>query len=397
MKRRVYPTQHQLPLPGFDEVLILFEWEIAQAVVQSSLAQEPGAWQAFQTCSAVEIYTDGSAPVRNPGGPAGFAAVVVGFEQPVSSTSSTRPAPSARLDLGGYIPARKSEPFTSNNRAEIAGVLAACQALYHLGSNGCSAKHVQIWSDSQYVIYCATGKWQRKKNTDLWPALDRISGQANDVLAKPFSLQWVRGHAGNQYNEAADELASRAAFNFDGKIYDRFRAAQAATGREMPGEKALAQIGLPVAPSAGDESAPGTNDWLKGADYTLALRTKQSSVHRTSSSGSYIIWNKEGNKRAYSVKHAGEHGQDEAEYMTLAAAMTQLQEILTLTDRLPSDHTVTIYSCKELMVKQLKGEYRVKAPALQYLYAEVSALLKSFKQAELIWKQSPQIDNMFKA
>ena len=101
------------------------EWEVVQRVVAASLVAAPEAWAAFAQCRAIEVYTDGSAPVRNPGGQAGFAAVVAGFAEPIDALSARRPEPRAHLRLGGYVPARADDPPTSNNRAELAGVLAA--------------------------------------------------------------------------------------------------------------------------------------------------------------------------------------------------------------------------------------------------------------------------------
>src|SRR5215210_2017212 len=152
--RRRYATQNQLPLPGFDEdVLKVPEWEVVQEVIRGSLQKEPAAWEAFSGCQAMEVYTDGSAPVRNPGGPAGFSAVIVGFELPISGDITQRPRPTARLDLAGYIPERTDEPLTSNNRAEIAGVLAALAAL-GLGKTSRITQQSLVWSDSQYVVLC---------------------------------------------------------------------------------------------------------------------------------------------------------------------------------------------------------------------------------------------------
>lgn len=374
------------------------EWEIVQDVVRGSLAREQAAWQTFTSCRSIEVYTDGSAPVRNPGGPAGFASVIVGFEGLIDGSTPERPAPHARLDLAGYIPKRVAEPLTSNNRAELAGVLAASEALRLLGEMGCAADQAYILSDSQYVVNCANGTWQRKKNTDLWPILDRLTVEVGQRVSGDFALKWVKGHAGNQYNNAADELASRAAFNFDDELYARFRQAQAATGREMPGEWALAQEGKV---STQEPEKANVGNWQKDADYTLVLRTKldgggQPDIGRGSAAGTYHIWTKDGRSHEGQVSHQGEHAHDEAEYLTLISALEHILERITRAGRSPGNYTLKIYSRRELMVKQITGEYRVKAPALQYVYAQARVLLDQFKSPEVLWKRSNEIDKLFR-
>lgn len=225
------------------------EWEIVKQTVQSSLSTEAELWAAFEGCLLMEVYTDGSAPIRNPGGPAGFAAVVVGYPDLVQPDALHDATPYARLELGGYVPGRTAEPATSNNRAEIAGVLAALEAIRQLVSMSSTIKQVAIWSDSKYVVHCGNGAWRRKKNTDLWPIFDRLAEEVRELLPGDLTIQWQKGHAGHQYNEAADQLATRAAFNFDDTIYNRYRTAQAESGREMPGKKALDGHSLPTGAS----------------------------------------------------------------------------------------------------------------------------------------------------
>ena len=75
---------------------------------------------------------------------------------------------------------------------------------------------VSLYTDSQYVqkgISTWIVDWKRRgwrtadkkpvKNVDLWQQLDALSRE-HDV-----DWHWVRGHAGHDGNERADQLANR--------------------------------------------------------------------------------------------------------------------------------------------------------------------------------------------
>jgi len=430
------------------------EWEVVQRVVAESIAAAPEIWAAFTPCRAVEVYTDGSAPVRNPGGQAGFAAVVVGFAEPVDAPSARRPMPRAHLRLGGYVPARADDPQTSNNRAELAGALAAWLALTHLAAQGAAtdAGQVTIWSDSQYVVQCGNGAWARKKNVDLWFAYDRLVDDLKRSWGRVPPLRWTKGHAGNRYNEEADELASRAAFNFDETALARYRAAQAATGREMLTPAALQKYGvtLPTTPNtstpppslgvsttplgsgasaaaqaavASDSTEPsdvpststptssytlalGRTDggspspWLAGADCAVMLASRmdgstQAGAGAGPSSGRYLLLWDEGAARHYAaVSHAGQRLPDEAEYLTLIAALSDIVGLLSRAGREPGGCTVAAHSRRELVVKQLNGEYKVRSTGLRPLFAQAQALTGRFKGVTLYWERGTAMEQL---
>jgi ribonuclease HI len=83
---------------------------------------------------------------------------------------------------------------TTNNIMEITAVLKVLEDFSFV-------KYITIYTDSQYVINCATGKWQKKKNLELWQTYDKLS------LGKSIIFKWVKGHNGDVYNELVDKLA----------------------------------------------------------------------------------------------------------------------------------------------------------------------------------------------
>jgi ribonuclease HI len=101
------------------------------------------------------------------------------------------------------------EAGTTNNRMELLAVIKALQALNR-------DSRVKVHTDSQYVqkgISEWIHNWKRRgwltadkkpvKNVDLWQQLD-ILAQAHQV-----EWLWVKGHAGHEGNERADQLANR--------------------------------------------------------------------------------------------------------------------------------------------------------------------------------------------
>ena len=126
----------------------------------------------------IEIYTDGSC-LKNPGGPGGWAICIIennGVEYCFSD----------------------GEQVTTNNRMELKAVI---EALSCIKTNS----ECNLYTDSQLVINCATGKWNRKANLDLWKEFDQHSKN------KKINFNWVKGHSGNKYNEMVDKLALKEA------------------------------------------------------------------------------------------------------------------------------------------------------------------------------------------
>lgn len=86
---------------------------------------------------------------------------------------------------------------TTNNRMELLAVILGLKLLINADS-------ILIYSDSQYVIGCATLGWKRRVNTDLWEKYDIIFKNHN---CKNIIFQHVKGHNGDIYNEECDKLA----------------------------------------------------------------------------------------------------------------------------------------------------------------------------------------------
>jgi ribonuclease HI len=141
----------------------------------------------------VTIYTDGGCD-PNPG-PGGWAAILI--------TTRADGSPYEREICG-------AEPDTTNNRMELTAAIEALRAL----NKPCQ---VTLRTDSQYLRRGIT-QWLKRwvengwrgsrkqpiKNQDLWQAL-LAEKQPHEI-----DWQWVKGHAGDAYNERVDRLVAEA-------------------------------------------------------------------------------------------------------------------------------------------------------------------------------------------
>ena len=93
---------------------------------------------------------------------------------------------------------------TTNNRMEMMAVMVALQAIKN------PIHSLTIYSDSMYVIGCATLGWKRKKNVELWIKFDECFKKAQALVETPIVFEHVKGHADNVYNNLCDEIAVRA-------------------------------------------------------------------------------------------------------------------------------------------------------------------------------------------
>jgi ribonuclease HI len=166
--------------------------------------------------TGVVAYTDGAC-LKNPGGPAGWSSL---FWAIVDQVNGQIVEDAACLERYGHIPRAAT---TTNNRAEISAVLAVL-------SIAPPTLPLKIYSDSEYTINVATGKFQMKANPDLW----EIYRQLLSYRRIPPTFEWVRGHAGQVHNERADELAGWGTFNNDRAAYEKWQGSQALEAHNKP-------------------------------------------------------------------------------------------------------------------------------------------------------------------
>lgn len=131
----------------------------------------------------VVIYTDGGAD-PNPG-IGGWAAILLYGEHEKVLTGN--------------------DPASTNNRMELTAAIAALEVL----KRPCT---ITFYTDSEYlrkgiteyIEKWAAKNWKDVQNPDLWQQLWPL------VQKHTIEWHWVKGHAGNEYNERVDLLARKA-------------------------------------------------------------------------------------------------------------------------------------------------------------------------------------------
>jgi ribonuclease HI len=147
----------------------------------------------------ITIYTDGAAK-GNPGN-GGYGIVM----------------------MSGKHKREISEGFrnTTNNRMELLSVIIALEKIK------LDNAEVEVFSDSKYVVDSVEKGWvfgwqkkgfKGKKNIDLWQRFLKIYPKHN------VKFHWVKGHAGNMFNERCDELAVAAAEGSELKVDEGYES-----------------------------------------------------------------------------------------------------------------------------------------------------------------------------
>lgn len=92
---------------------------------------------------------------------------------------------------------------TTNNKMEIVAALMVLKCFKK------PIDSITIYTDSMYVIGCATLGWQRKKNICLWKLFDEELNRVSKLCSN-ITFQHVKGHANNKWNNYVDKLAVEA-------------------------------------------------------------------------------------------------------------------------------------------------------------------------------------------
>lgn len=88
----------------------------------------------------------------------------------------------------------------------------------------------------------------------------------------------------------------------------------------------------------------------------------------------WVIWNEKGHLIGENKKYLGEMTNNQAEYSALLLALADVQR-----QGVGGEMSLNLFADSELMVRQLKGEYKVKNEGLRPLFQKAVLALSKFK------------------
>ena len=156
-------------------------------------------------------------------------------------------------------------PHGTNNQGELMAVIDLLEATAHLGDD------LHIFCDSQYVINAVTKwmpGWKRKgwRKADGAPVLNRELLERLDraLQGRSYRFEWVKGHAGHELNEAADERARAVALAYQ-------KGDPIPIGPGWPGRAAVVEEPAPAPAAAAPATAPAAAAPASAQDASLEL------------------------------------------------------------------------------------------------------------------------------
>jgi ribonuclease HI len=146
------------------------------------------------------IYTDGASSPHRGNADAGAAAVLLIWASPGEPLLQS--VPTIRTIAKHLVD-------STNNVAELTGIKLGLDAAYTL-----NVQHVRVLTDSRYCVGMLTSRpfdgfwnyfgWAYEAGNNL----ELISYLRHKLLAfSSFSIEWVPGHADDEYNNLADRLS----------------------------------------------------------------------------------------------------------------------------------------------------------------------------------------------
>lgn len=149
------------------------------------------------TRTRIDVYADGASK-GNPGRGGWGYLILIGNGDPLTNYGGAK--------------------MVTNNQMELQAVIEALRELNELDAVMMATCEVRVFTDSTYVQK-GISEWIKGWKKNGWktaakkPVKNAEQWRELDALRMNFDIEWcwVKGHAGNKYNEMADDLANMGA------------------------------------------------------------------------------------------------------------------------------------------------------------------------------------------
>ncbi|HEX5505009.1 MAG TPA: ribonuclease HI family protein [Thermomicrobiales bacterium] len=101
--------------------------------------------------------------------------------------------------------------------------------------------------------------------------------------------------------------------------------------------------------------------------------------------GSYELTSSAGQSKQKRLEFGDRITNNEAEYLTLIAALEDLAAMIERHEHKPADYAVRVRGDSQLVIQQLLGRWKVNHPNMKPLHARARALLARFGRVDLAW------------
>ncbi len=102
--------------------------------------------------------------------------------------------------------------------------------------------------------------------------------------------------------------------------------------------------------------------------------------------GSYHIKTRKGRERLESrIQFGDKMTNNQAEYLAMLHGLEDLVRTIEKAGKRPEDYSVDVWGDSQLVIKQVRGEWKVKDAKIMPLHERARSLVRRFKQVGLNW------------
>ena len=127
---------------------------------------------------------------------------------------------------------------------------------------------------------------------------------------------------------------------------------------------------------------------MSSIDYTITFDSgsRNNGSQVAEAYGSYHIQARDGRERITRLQFPTGSTNNEAEYQSLIASLEDLVGVIKAAGKSPNRYAVTVTGDSQVVINQVAGQWKVKAPNLVPFYQQAQELLAQFGSVTVTWQ-----------